>query len=159
MQDILYIITRTGAEYQSDVVFRNDTPYLALTGKLWVTFVNICESITVSKLKHLDDDLNSQNASLVATKGWHSVLLRGLLCCIIQHSDSFIIKWHFQLPCVKVEYQDAPWRIELFKLLTASQTGTRKISETSFYTNSLKGGFLSLHFVTPYFEHLWWLSG
>ena len=35
----------TVAEYQSDAGPTKDTPYLALTRELWVSFVNICEKI------------------------------------------------------------------------------------------------------------------
>ena len=39
------MIAETQAEYQSNAGSTKDTPYLDLTGELWVSFVNICEKI------------------------------------------------------------------------------------------------------------------
>ena len=42
LQEFILIITGTEEEYQSDAKSTKDTPYLALTGKLWGVF---CEKI------------------------------------------------------------------------------------------------------------------
>ena len=44
-EDITLTITGNEVEYQSDAGLSKDTPYLALTGELWVSFVNVCEKI------------------------------------------------------------------------------------------------------------------
>ena len=45
MHEYAYIIAGTETEYQSEAEPSKDTPYLALTGELWVSFVKILEAI------------------------------------------------------------------------------------------------------------------
>ena len=125
-RDFVYGTITTEIKYASEVIFTKDTPYLALTGKLWGVF---CEDLGENWLRYDSTALYIKHF-LACTNGW-------LQDCGISAANSLTIP----RPCTKPSYKIS-WHVkwsdskQLFHTLQPKSLG---ISHS--WTTSRAGGF------------------